>query len=630
VDSVELAVSCDTEGATIHYTLDGTDPTETSTLYSTPIAIETTDTVVKAIAIHSWHPVLEASNVTVSEAFTIKASSPAIHPDQGAFTGEALVQVISSTAGAEIRCTLDGSEPTADTPVCTSPVSITETGTLLKAVATRDGLTVSDVASMTSAVVIKAVPPKTTPNGGKYTNQVSVAMSCESEGCTIHYTTDGGVPTSASTVYTEPLVIETTGTVVRAISVAPGKSTSDLFVSGEYQIEADAPTFSANGTAWGTPDNTLEYYVEDASITMETTTPHAEIFYTTDMSPPTVEVGTKYDQAYLDTSLGRQVVKARAYAPGKLPSPISSSLIYDIVRRTSTPVILPHSGGPFTGQVEVTLEDADHGKIYMTLDGSEPTRESELYTGPFVISTIGETEVRVVATQEHQADSNLVSTTFLVLEQVKKPTFSPASGFFIDTATVRIECATEDATIRYTTDGSRPNAASPEYNPDTGIVLGLTADGEENFHTVKAIAMKPPDMGDSVVASSGRIVVQPQVDAPVISPGYEGPYKEYVQVEIVCATEGATIHFTTDGQDPTSASPIYAGHVQLVETGAVVKAKAFAEHMAPSEISESVTFILATYDPAFQPGKACSQFRARLLAFASAHDAKTCSARQLH
>ena len=45
-----VTISCDTEGASIYYTLDGTDPTAASTLYEAPFAVEKSCTV-KAIAI---------------------------------------------------------------------------------------------------------------------------------------------------------------------------------------------------------------------------------------------------------------------------------------------------------------------------------------------------------------------------------------------------------------------------------------------------------------------------------------------------------------------------------------------------------------------------------------------------
>ena len=47
-----VTISCTTEGATIHYTLDGNDPTTSSAVYSAPIAISQTTTV-KAMAVKS-------------------------------------------------------------------------------------------------------------------------------------------------------------------------------------------------------------------------------------------------------------------------------------------------------------------------------------------------------------------------------------------------------------------------------------------------------------------------------------------------------------------------------------------------------------------------------------------------
>ena len=52
---------------------------------------------------------------------------------------------------------------------------------------------------------------------------------------------------------------------------------------------------------------------------------------------------------------------------------------------------------------------------------------------------------------------------------------------------------------------------------------------------------------------NGAVTVAP----PVISPN-GGTFKKSVTVKLSCTTSAATIHYTTDGSDPTSASPVYA------------------------------------------------------------------------
>ncbi len=56
-----ITMACETEGASIYYTTDGTDPTQNSTLYSTPFEISATSTI-KAIAIKDY----AASEITTA------------------------------------------------------------------------------------------------------------------------------------------------------------------------------------------------------------------------------------------------------------------------------------------------------------------------------------------------------------------------------------------------------------------------------------------------------------------------------------------------------------------------------------------------------------------------------------
>lgn len=68
----EITITCATEGAEIHYTLDGSEPSATSTLYSAPVVIEEATTI-KAIATKEG---LQASPV-VTAKFVVSTDEPA-------------------------------------------------------------------------------------------------------------------------------------------------------------------------------------------------------------------------------------------------------------------------------------------------------------------------------------------------------------------------------------------------------------------------------------------------------------------------------------------------------------------------------------------------------------------------
>ena len=77
-------------------------------------------------------------------------------------------------------------------------------------------------------------------------------------------------------------------------------------------------------------------------------------------------------------------------------------------------------------------------------------------------------------------------------QQVATPTFNPAQGEYTEAQNVTITCATVDATIHYTTDGTEPTAESAVYAEP--IAVGETT-------TIKAIAMKA-GMTNSEIATA--------------------------------------------------------------------------------------------------------------------------------
>ena len=80
---------------------------------------------------------------------------------------------------------------------------------------------------------------------------------------------------------------------------------------------------------------------------------------------------------------------------------------------------------------------------------------------------------------------------------------------------------------------------------------------------------------------------QETVATPTFSPA-EGSYFEHQQVTISCATEGATICYTTDGTDPNENSAQFTPNVPLnISETTTVKAKAYKSGYTPSNIASA-------------------------------------------
>ena len=159
-------------------------------------------------------------------------------------------------------------------------------------------------------------------------------------------------------------------------------------------------------------------------------------------------------------------------------------------------------------------------------------------------------------------------------KKVKTPKIMPAGGEVEQGTQVTITCATEGATIHYTTDGTTPTAGSPTYTDAFAI---------NRTTTVKAIAVKA-EMKDSNVATTNYVINVPAVATPTFSPS-AGAVDKGTHVTITCATEGATIHYTTNGDTPTSESPVYDGNPIEITAAITLKAIGIANEMLDSDVA---------------------------------------------
>lgn len=137
------------------------------------------------------------------------------------------------------------------------------------------------------------------------------------------------------------------------------------------------------------------------------------------------------------------------------------------------------------------------------------------------------------------------------IDYLAKPLFSANEGEYPNEISVEITCATNGATIYYTTDGSEPTTASNKY---TGVLsISKTT-------TLKAIAVKGELQSEVATATYKMIVAK-----PTMSPE-PNTFYEPQSVTITYATNGATIYYTTDGSEPTTASNKYTGAISISET----------------------------------------------------------------
>ena len=338
------------------------------------------------------------------------------------------------------------------------------------------GQTCGELKSIKISGVTKVATPTFSPASGTYTGSVKVAILCFTRGAAIRYTTDGSDPTSSSSQYSRPLTITST-TALKAKAIKSGMIDSEVAI-GTYNIGAV---------------------------------------------------------------------------------------------KVATPIFSP-APGKYQGSVKVSILCFTRGAaIRYTTDGSDPTSSSALYTSPLTFTST--TTLKAKAFKSGMIDSDVAIGTYNIgAVKVATPIFSPAPGTYQGSVKVSILCFTRGAAIRYTTDGSDPTSSSSQYS--SHLTFTSTT-------TLKAKAFKS-GMIDSDVASGTYYIGGEKVATPAFSP-VPGNFTGSVIVNILCATNGATIRYTTDGNNPTSTSSQYSGPLTLTFT-TTLKVRAFKTGMTASDV----------------------------------------------
>ena len=507
-DSVQISTR--TEGATIYYTTNGLNPTTNDQVYEKPIAVTKNGTLKAMVT----NPIYYDSDITTFEASWFKAEQPVIAVD-GIF-----VTITSPQEGTIIYYTLDGSEPTENSTRYENRLTMKESCTV-KAVAVIDGFSNSATARLDYRA---AEHTCATPTFARNGNQVTITSS-PAEGTTIYYTIDGSEPTTGSSVYAASL--EMTGNcTIKAIAKNDKLFTSETTSMEVNWFKVETPVIALDGIY----------------VTITCVTPNTRIYYTLDGTTPTEE-SLRYASTFAMT--GTCTIKAIAVRDNFNNSAIAM-MSFDKSLNTAGLPAFARNGN----KVTITSSPAEGTTIYYTIDGSEPNESSKVYGEPIGVNE--NCVIKAYATNPKLFKSDVVSynTNWFTVETPVLAT----NGIY-----VTMTCATENAHIYYTLDGSTPSTESLRYEGQLTMTESCT---------IKAIAIRENYNNSSVVTRSFN-----KGQNTAAKPLFQ---RDGDQITITSTNgEGTTIYYTLDGTEPNTASDIYTAPITVTENGTI---KAFAAY----------------------------------------------------
>jgi len=149
-------------GATIYYTLNGTAPTTSSaSVISGATVLVAPGQQVQAFAVLSGY----SPSASVSVSYSFQAGAPQFTPANGPITQPTVVSIGTATPGATIYYTTDGTTPTTNSPVYSTPFTVNPPETV-QAIAICSGYQNSTVSSNYYGLLIQENTTVTTIAGG--------------------------------------------------------------------------------------------------------------------------------------------------------------------------------------------------------------------------------------------------------------------------------------------------------------------------------------------------------------------------------------------------------------------------------------------------------------------------------
>lgn len=500
--SVSFQCEDASSACSVYYTLDGSDPSETSNEFSGEPVIIVQNATLKFMAIDDAG---NAEDTINSLAYVIDLDSPVTSASPAGGTYNTAQSVTLSCTDEGVGCdatyyTTDGSDPTTSSAQYTAPIAISASTTLKFFSTDTVG---NNEAINTAEYLIDTVAPTSdvSPAAGTYGPSVDVSLSCTDaiSDCSVYYTTDGSAPTSASTEFTGAFTVSA-DTTVRYIAIdAVGNESS--IAQAAYVIDTTAPTSSANVTTGSYSSD------QNVSLTCTDASGSCSIYFTTDGSDPT-SGSTLYSSAIsITASTTLKFFSFDEY--GNEESVNTETYVIDKVAPTASTTTVSDT---YTEEQSVVLSCSDDVSIcavYYTTDGSDPTTGSTQYTGPIAVSSTTTLKFMAIDVAGNESSIQQVSLTFagMIGDVVDVAADGNATAALKADGTVSVwgnnlygVLGHSPGTNGDTLDGDVSSVIYSAFNPAASTVAGLTNVVKVAMGNNFAIALKD----DGTVWAWGR------------------------------------------------------------------------------------------------------------------------------
>ena len=473
---------------------------------------------------------LASGSVIVDMNNKIKVAQPIVSVNQSNFS----VSITCGTAGAEIRYTTNGAEPTESSTLYSGAFTI-DPPTTIKAKAFKSGMISSDVFEVFVEEPLQVLP----------TPSISVAR--------VNYNT-ARITISNYSSYPSGTKIVINGTsysVASQISFSVGSSATSISVyatySGSEPFESQSGSASTSiPAACATPSISES----NNTVTITCSTSGATIYYRTGSSGSYSQYtgsfsisSSVYIYAYATTSANGQSATANVYCT--------------YTPRCATPSI-SQSGNT------VTITCSTSGATIHYRRGSSGGYSTGTSPVSFTISST--TTVYAYATRSGYLQS---STTSRNCTYTQPQCASPSISFSSSTNRVTITCSTSGATIYYRrgTSGSYSvYSGSFTISSTTTIYAYATKSGYRQSNTVsKRCTYTAPKCATPTISQSGNVVT------------------------FRCTTSGATIHYSGCGVSGTCSS---GGTATITASGTMTAYATASGYSQSSTASKSCSYTM--------------------------------------